>query len=91
MRRSADPPPAGAVGAVAEVWTATRDGQIGRRLFGGEGRGAADLSWSPGGEMVAALRYTVVGAAERGIWVVDADGSHARELVKDATHAIWLP
>lgn len=91
VRRSTDPPPAGAVAAVGEVWTATRDGRIGRRLFGDTPLGAEDLSWSPGGEMLAATRYTVVGAAARGVWVVDADGSRARELVRDATHATWLP
>jgi dipeptidyl aminopeptidase/acylaminoacyl peptidase len=91
VRRSTDPPPAGAVAVVGEVWTASRDGRIGRRLFGDAPLGAEDLSWSPGGEMLAATRYTVVGAAERGVWIVDADGSRARELVKDATHATWLP
>jgi dipeptidyl aminopeptidase/acylaminoacyl peptidase len=90
VRRSAAPPPAGAVAAVGEVWAATRDGRIGRRLFGDAPLGTEDLSLSPGGEMLAATRYTVVGAAERGVWVVDADGSRARELVKDATHATWL-
>lgn len=91
VRRARDTPPSGAVGAVSEVWTAAPDGRIGHRLFGGEGRGCEDLRWSPDGGMLAATRYTVVGAAERGVWVADADGTRARELVKNARHAAWVP
>jgi Tol biopolymer transport system component len=91
LRRARGTPAADAVGAVFEVWTATPDGKLGQRLFGSDGRASEALAWSPDGQMLAATRYTVTGAAARGVWVVGADGSRARELVKDATHPTWVP
>lgn len=83
--------PADAVSVAFEVWTATQDGQLGRRLLGGDGRASEGLVWSPGGQMLAATRYTVSGVAARGVWIVGADGSGARELLADATHPTWIP
>jgi hypothetical protein len=47
--------------------------------------------WSPDGRLLAATRYTVTGAAARGVWIVGVDGGGARELMMDATHPIWVP
>jgi Tol biopolymer transport system component len=89
-RRVRDTPPT-AVAAPQEVWTANRDGHLQRRLFGQDMRATEDLRWSPDGGLLAATRYTVIGKAERGVWLVNKDGASAREIAKGATHPIWVP
>lgn len=91
LRRASGPPPANAVAVVREVWHATKDGRNLRRLFGGDGRASSEPIWSPDGQMVASTRYAVSGTAERGVWLVNADGSRARQLLKNASSPIWLP
>lgn len=91
LRRTSGPLLTDAVAAVREVWRATRDGHDPRRLFGGDGRASSEPLWSPDGRMVASTRYSVSGVVERGVWLVNADGSRARQLLKGASSPTWLP
>jgi Tol biopolymer transport system component len=93
LRRTPGPPPLGAVAAMTEVWSTTRDGHDARRLFGGDQRASSEPLWSPDGRLLASTRYRISGSSspERGVWVVNADGSRARQLIKDATNPLWLP
>ena len=93
LRRTPGPPPQGTVAAMTEVWSATRDGHDMRRLFGGDQRASSEPLWSPDGHMLASTRYRISASSspERGVWVVNADESRARQLIKDATNPLWLP
>jgi Tol biopolymer transport system component len=93
LRRTPGPPPHGAVAAMTEVWSTMRDGHDMRRLFGGDQRASSEPLWSPDGRLLASTRYRISddSASERGVWVLNADGSRARQLLKDATNPLWLP
>lgn len=91
VRRDASALPAGALTPISDIWRATRDGSNPHRVVGGDRRTSDDLSWSPDGKLIAAIRYPVSNPSERGIWVVNADGTHAHVLIMGATGATWLP
>ena len=93
LRRTPGSPPKDAVVAMTEVWSTTKDGRTVRRLFGGDQRASSEPLWSPDGHLLASTRYRISSSSspERGVWVVNADGSRARQLIMDATNPLWLP
>lgn len=54
------------------------------------GDAAAQPDWSPDGTAIAYWRFERCFRCS-GIWVVNADGSNARELVQDGRRPIWSP
>ena len=63
-----------------EIWTVDPDGSNKRPLTRQGGR---DPAWSPDGRRIAYVRYDTV--ARTTIYVMDADGSHQRRLIRGTT------
>jgi Tol biopolymer transport system component len=75
-----------------QIWLVRPDGSESRPLTDEPDYHHGSAAWSPDGQTLAFVRMNVVQRDTKPeIWLIDADGSNSRRLVRDGFQPVWLP